>query len=101
MGLSNSAIIVIVLVACLAVTAMGAALFRHYNPLEDESRYNVSHEQGHYMRTVRMRNFGFLQQESMRGVQDLESRCTCPREIPIFDSTRFVCFRVLLTPHLA
>ncbi|EPS30516.1 hypothetical protein POX_b02479 [Penicillium oxalicum] len=74
MGLSNSAIIVIVLVACLAVTAMGAALFRHYNPLEDESRYNVSHEQGHYMRTVRMRNFGFLQQESMRGVQDLESR---------------------------
>ncbi|KAJ5480675.1 hypothetical protein N7539_006569 [Penicillium diatomitis] len=76
MALTDSAIIVIVLAACLAVTAMGAALFRHYSPLEDEARYGVSHEQAQYMRTVRMRNFNFLRQESMGGMRDLESRYT-------------------------
>lgn len=77
-ALSNSAIIVIVLIACLAVTALGAAMFRQYNPREDQGRYNTSYEQGQYMRQVRMRNYGHLKQESLSGTRrppDLESRC--------------------------
>ncbi|KAJ5675950.1 hypothetical protein N7462_008847 [Penicillium macrosclerotiorum] len=76
MGLSDSAIIVIVLVACLSVTALGAAFFRSRHPVEDEGRYNTSHEQGQYMRTVRMRNYGHLRQESLGAAKDLESRYT-------------------------
>jgi hypothetical protein len=75
MGLTTPAIIVIVLVGCLAITALGAALFRHYRPLEEEARYSASYEQGQYMRTVRMRNYGHLKQESLGAVKDLESRC--------------------------
>lgn len=76
MGLSNSAVIVIVLVCCLAVTCLGAALFRHYNPIGDDSRaFAGNFEQGKYMRTVRLRNFGFLKRESMGAAKDLESRC--------------------------
>lgn len=75
MVLSDSAVIVIVLVCCLAVTALGAALFRHYNPLGDDSdAYNTSAEQSQYMRAVRLRNFGFLKRESMGAAKDLESR---------------------------
>lgn len=73
-ALSTPAIIVIVLVGCLATTALGAALFRHYNPADEESRYNASYEQGQYMRQVRMRNYGHLKQESL-GSKDIESRC--------------------------
>lgn len=75
MGLTTPAIIVIVLVGCLAITALGAALFRHYTPLEEEARYSASYEQGQYMRTVRMRNYGHLKQESLGAARDLESRC--------------------------
>ncbi|KAJ5095921.1 hypothetical protein NUU61_005277 [Penicillium alfredii] len=73
--LSNSAIIVIVLVGCLAVTALGAALFQKYNPADNDSRYSPPYEQGQYMRTVRMRNYGHLKQESLEG-RDIESRLT-------------------------
>jgi len=76
MGLTTPAIIVIVLVGCLAITALGAALFRHYTPLEEEARYSASYEQGQYMRTVRMRNYGHLKQESLSAARDLESRYT-------------------------
>lgn len=79
MGLTRAAIIVIVLVGCLFVTALGAALFRHYNPLEDEARAHISHEQSKYMRLIRMRNNRTLEMEalaSMRQARDLESRCT-------------------------
>ncbi|KAJ5891518.1 uncharacterized protein N7473_007746 [Penicillium subrubescens] len=75
-GLTTPAIIVIVLVGCLAITALGAALFRHYRPLEEEARYSASYEQGQYMRTVRMRNYGHLKQESLGPARDLESRYT-------------------------
>ena len=76
MGLSDSAIIVIVLVGCLALTALAAALFRHYNPREDEGRrFNASHEQGQYMRDVRMKNYYHLRQESLGATRDLEARC--------------------------
>ena len=74
MGISTPAIIVIVLAACLAVTALGAALFKHYTPAEDEARYNPTYEQGQYMRQVRARNYGHLKQESMGSRIDLESR---------------------------
>ncbi|KAJ5437895.1 uncharacterized protein N7458_008893 [Penicillium daleae] len=74
MGLTTPAIIVIVLVGCLAITALGAALFRHYSPIEEEASYSASYEQGQYMRTVRMRNYGHLKQESLGAVRDLESR---------------------------
>jgi hypothetical protein len=75
MGISNSAIIVIVLVSCLAVTAIGAALFIRYNPA-DESRFSPNHEQHQYMRQVRARNYSHLRQESLGGRADLESRYT-------------------------
>lgn len=76
MGLTRAAIIVIVLVACLAVTALGAALFKRYNPDEDEGRYNTSYEQSQYMREVRMRNYGHLHAESAGRPRDLESCCS-------------------------
>jgi hypothetical protein len=76
MVLSTPAIIVIVLVGCLAITALGAALFKHYGPADEETRYNPTFEQGQYMRQVRARNYGHLKQESMSGRIDLESRCT-------------------------
>ncbi|KAI9931173.1 hypothetical protein ASPWEDRAFT_178646 [Aspergillus wentii DTO 134E9] len=73
-NLSNSAIIVIVIVCCLAVVCIGAALFRQYSPAEHDtpSAYQPQHDQQHYMRSVRMRNFGFLQGESVRP-KDVES----------------------------
>ncbi|KAJ5376649.1 hypothetical protein N7509_013535 [Penicillium cosmopolitanum] len=76
MALTQAAIIVIVLCACLAVTALGAALFKHYNPNEDEGHYNTSYEQSQYMRNVRMRNYGHLRAESISAVKDLESSYT-------------------------
>ncbi|KAJ5202026.1 uncharacterized protein N7498_006689 [Penicillium cinerascens] len=76
MGISTPAIIVVVLVACLAVTALGAALFKHYSPAEEEAHYNPTYEQGHYMRQVRARNYGHLKQESISSRIDLESRLT-------------------------
>lgn len=69
------AVIIIVLVACLAVTALGAALFRRYNPSDAESRYTPPHNQGQYMRTVRMRNYTHLKRASLEA-KDIESRCT-------------------------
>lgn len=73
MGLSNSAIIVIVLVACLATTALGASLFKHYNPADEETPFSPGYKQKLYMAEVRAREFESLQQ-SYWG-RDLESRC--------------------------
>jgi hypothetical protein len=73
MGLTNSAIIVIVLVACLATTALGASLFKHYKPADGEVPYTPGYEQKLYMAEVRARGF-----ESLRDAcwgRDLESRC--------------------------
>lgn len=74
MTISTPAVIVIVLVGCLAITALGAALFKHYNPADEENRYSASYEQGQYMRQVRMRNYGHLKQASLTS-RDIESRC--------------------------
>ncbi|OJK04011.1 hypothetical protein ASPACDRAFT_75519 [Aspergillus aculeatus ATCC 16872] len=65
--LSTSAIIVIVIVACLALVSLGAALFKTYGGPEKERPYNFSREQESYMRTVRLKNLGFFQRESMMG----------------------------------
>ncbi|KAL4862511.1 hypothetical protein BDV12DRAFT_202960 [Aspergillus spectabilis] len=67
MGLSNGAIIAIVIAACLAVTTIGAALFRQYNPAEPSAIRNFSREQEMYMRSVRLKNIGFNVRESRQG----------------------------------
>lgn len=74
MGLTNSAIIVIVLVACLATTALGASLFKHYKPADSETPFSPGYEQKLYMAEVRARGFEGLQQACWGG-RDLESRC--------------------------
>ncbi|KAL5339541.1 hypothetical protein BJX70DRAFT_397741 [Aspergillus crustosus] len=68
MALSNGAIIAIVIAACLAVTTIGAALFRQYNPAEPTGGLrNFSREQEIYMRSVRLKNMGFNVRESRQG----------------------------------
>jgi hypothetical protein len=57
MALSNSAIVVIVLVCCLASVALGAAILRPWTPQPaDCQRLNIPHEQAAYMRSVRETN---------------------------------------------
>ncbi|KAJ5534467.1 hypothetical protein N7527_000721 [Penicillium freii] len=73
MGLSNAAIIVIVLVACLAATALGASLFKHYRPADGETPFSPGYEQKVYMAQVRARGFESLRHVSWGG-RDLESR---------------------------
>ncbi|KAJ5467519.1 hypothetical protein N7475_005271 [Penicillium sp. IBT 31633x] len=73
MGISNSAIIVIVLVACLAITALGASLFKHYKPADSETPFSPGYEQKLYMAEVRARGFDHLRQISW-AARDLESR---------------------------
>jgi hypothetical protein len=73
MGLTNSAIIVIVLVACLAVTALGASLFKHYKPADRETPFSPGYEQKLYMAEVRAREFDAMTQECW--ARDPESRC--------------------------
>ncbi|KAJ5954796.1 hypothetical protein N7501_009075 [Penicillium viridicatum] len=72
MGLSNAAIIVIVLVACLAATALGASLFKHYKPADGETPFSPGYEQKVYMAQVRARGFESLRHISWGG-RDLES----------------------------
>jgi hypothetical protein len=74
MGISNAAIIVIVLVACLAVTALGASLFKHYNPAEGEMPFSPGYEQKLYMAEVRARGFENLRQISW-AARDMDPRC--------------------------
>ena len=75
--LSNSAVIVIVIVCCLAFISLGAALTRQlYPPSRIESRFEPSREQELYMRSVRIRTRGVFRQESLMG-KDLESNCEC------------------------
>ncbi|KAJ5276343.1 hypothetical protein N7534_010212 [Penicillium rubens] len=52
MGLSNAAIIVIVLVACLAATALGASLFKHYKPADGETPFSPGYDQKVYMAEI-------------------------------------------------
>ncbi|KAJ5997213.1 hypothetical protein N7499_006479 [Penicillium canescens] len=77
MGLTHAAIIVIVLVGCLAVTALGASLFKHYNPNPDaeDGRFSAGYEQKLYMAEVRARGFNGLIQ-ACSDPRDLEARYT-------------------------
>ncbi|KAF7159522.1 hypothetical protein CNMCM5623_004860 [Aspergillus felis] len=79
MGLTTPAIIVIVIVASLAAVSLGAALTRQMYPAE-EHRFQPSHAQEMYMRSVRMRNLGIFHRESLvssAGMgKDVESRYT-------------------------
>ncbi|KAL3446958.1 hypothetical protein BJX65DRAFT_278356 [Aspergillus insuetus] len=54
MGLSNGAIIVIIIGACLASVTLDAALFKQYNPADALGGQRFSREQEVYMRTVRL-----------------------------------------------
>lgn len=73
--LSNSAVIVIVIVSCLAIISLGAALSRQlYPPSEEGTRYEPSRDQQQYMYTLRQRIRGNLHRESMIG-KDVESAC--------------------------
>ncbi|KAJ5960124.1 uncharacterized protein N7479_007274 [Penicillium vulpinum] len=73
MGLSTGAIIVIVLVGCLAATALGASVFKHYKPADSETPFSPSYEQKVYMAQVRNRGLEKLKHLSWGG-RDLESR---------------------------
>ncbi|KAB8078299.1 hypothetical protein BDV29DRAFT_166462 [Aspergillus leporis] len=76
MGIPTGGIIVIVIVACLGVTALCAAIFKHVNPGDGSvNRYQYSREQELYMRSVRLKNLGIFQQETRKNVRpkDLES----------------------------
>ncbi|KAL4886843.1 hypothetical protein BJY04DRAFT_212816 [Aspergillus karnatakaensis] len=66
-GLSNGAVIAIVIAACLAATTIGAALFRHYNPAVSSAGQRFSREQEMYMRSVRLKNMGYNVRESRQG----------------------------------
>ncbi|KAL4781365.1 hypothetical protein BJX76DRAFT_359977 [Aspergillus varians] len=74
MALSNSAVIVIVIVACLAAVTLGAALFSQYNPANGLPVRRFSREQEVYMRSVRLKNMGTYYHESRTPVhRDVES----------------------------
>ncbi|KAL2826953.1 hypothetical protein BJY01DRAFT_229438 [Aspergillus pseudoustus] len=76
MALSNGAIIVIVIVACLASVTLGAALFKQYNPADALGGQRFSREQEMYMRSVRLKNMGFNYRESRTAMpmsRDVES----------------------------
>ncbi|KAL3465051.1 hypothetical protein BJX64DRAFT_285917 [Aspergillus heterothallicus] len=84
MGLSNGAIIVIVIVACLASVTLGAALFKQYNPADSLGGQRFSREQEMYMRSVRLKNMGFNYRESRTPMpRDVESAMTAD------DSSRY------------
>ncbi|KAL4795155.1 hypothetical protein BDV19DRAFT_389555 [Aspergillus venezuelensis] len=84
MALSNSAIIVIVIVACLGAVTLGAALFRQYNPADGAVIRRFSREQEMYMRSVRLKNLGFNYRESRTPMpRDVESAMTAD------DSSRY------------
>lgn len=87
-GLTTPAIIVIVIVVCLAVVSFGAALTRTLYPAEStDQRFQRSYDQEMYMRSVRRKNLGIFHRESLSTAswpgpgsgsmgKDLESRCT-------------------------
>lgn len=81
MAIPTAGVIVIVIVACLAVTSLGAAMWKQVYPTDHSAhRYNYSREQELYMRSVRLKNVGGLRQESRTKEptpRDLESAvCT-------------------------
>ncbi|KAF7130966.1 hypothetical protein CNMCM5793_003901 [Aspergillus hiratsukae] len=77
--LTTPAIIVIVIVVCLAAVSLGAALTRQLSPAESTERFQPSYDQEMYMRSVRRKNLGLFHRESTSEWpvgRDLESRYT-------------------------
>jgi len=73
--LSDSAVIVIVIVCCLAFISLGAALTRQlFPPSESGTRYEPTRDQEMYMRAVRQRNRYEFHRQSLVP-KDLESNC--------------------------
>ncbi|KAG2414935.1 hypothetical protein HFD88_006123 [Aspergillus terreus] len=73
-NIPTAGIIVIVIVACLAVVSLGAALFKHYAPDGSGDRFHYSPEQQQYMRAIRLKTLGQYRRESM--MKDVESGYT-------------------------
>ncbi|PLB54729.1 hypothetical protein P170DRAFT_24431 [Aspergillus steynii IBT 23096] len=67
MGIPTAAIIVIVVVACLAAVSLGAALTKQWFPYHTEDRCNYPRDQELYMRSVRLKNLDRFQRESRGG----------------------------------
>ncbi|KAA8648899.1 hypothetical protein EYZ11_006052 [Aspergillus tanneri] len=64
MAIPTAAIIVIVILACLAVVSLGAALTKQWNPQRPENRFTYQREQEQYMRSVRLMNLSRFHRES-------------------------------------
>ncbi|KAL2864241.1 uncharacterized protein BJX67DRAFT_361625 [Aspergillus lucknowensis] len=74
MGLSSGAVIIIVIIACLAAVSLGASLFRQYHPSDGLPGQRFSREQEMYMRSVRLKNMGFNYHQSKTPMpRDVES----------------------------
>lgn len=74
-ALSDSAIIVIVIVACLAIISLFAALSPKLAPPGSGiAHVDPSESQQMYMRSVRQRTLDLFRRESVR-IRDLESPC--------------------------
>ncbi|KAJ5734888.1 uncharacterized protein N7483_000013 [Penicillium malachiteum] len=63
MALSNSALIVIILVCCLSSVSLAAAMFGHFS-IAQTIRWSPTIEQQRYMRDLRMRYLEMLYAES-------------------------------------
>ncbi|KAL2870357.1 uncharacterized protein BJX67DRAFT_378335 [Aspergillus lucknowensis] len=84
MGLSSGAVIIIVIVACLAAVSLAAALFRQYQPSDALPSQRFSREQEVYMRSIRLKNMGFNYRESRTPMpRDVESAMS------VDDSSRY------------
>jgi hypothetical protein len=63
-GLSQGAVIVIVIIACLAVISLCAAITHHLTPgANTEQRFHFSPEQRRYMGSIRMQNLKAIKGE--------------------------------------
>jgi lipopolysaccharide export LptBFGC system permease protein LptF len=63
-GLSQGAVIVIVIAASLAVVSLCAAISHYLIPSANTNqRFHFSHEQRRYMWTIRMQNLKAIQRE--------------------------------------
>ncbi|KAJ5724330.1 hypothetical protein N7488_002365 [Penicillium malachiteum] len=63
MALSNAALILIILVCCLSSVSLAAAMFGHFSVAENP-RWSPTIEQQRYMRDLRLRYLGILDEES-------------------------------------
>lgn len=72
-GITNGALIAIVIVACLAVVSLIAAVFGTWKPKNREQLFRPGSEQSLYMRSVRKKTHGHFRREAARAkFRDLE-----------------------------